>query len=1191
MFLLDDGGLVLSPSDLTHAATCEFAVVRALDARLGRAPAVQLEADAMLARVSTLGQVHEQQVLAGYGPRVVQIARPTWEHATERATLVEVQKRTLAALRSGAPVVYQAGFFDGTFSGWADFVVRQPDDRYAVHDTKLARSAKTTALVQLAAYADQLVRVGVPTADEVHLVLGDRKVSSHRLADLLPVYRDRRARLEALLAERRADDSPLRWRDERYAACGTCDVCAPEVAAHRDVLLVADMRKTQRARLADAGIETIDALAASTEPVDGLSGATLGKLRLQARLQVGPGGVTREVADGAPLAFEVVDPAAIVALPAPSAGDIFFDFEGDPLWTDDSVPADSPADWGLEYLFGVVEAPVGDADPGFVPFWAHDRVQERAALVAFVNYVQSRLARHPDLHVYHYAPYEKTALHRLAGRHGVYEEVIDQWAKDGLLVDLYATVRHSLRVGAASYSLKKLEPLYMGDHLRESDVTNAAASIVEYAEACAERDAGHDEEWQRRLGEIADYNEYDCVSTLRLRDFLLEQVGGSGSADDGAAGPGAGGGDKGDGAGPEVDELEVRLREGAAALRAVVPTDEATDEAAARERDAHALELLGACLAYHQRDDKPFWWAHFARFRDPVDEWSDARSTLLVTGPVDVVADWHVTPKAKRPRRELRLRGTLEPGSEIRAGAKPFVLYDAPPSFTTIPHNGLRGATGSEVLSVETVEDDDAPGGSWDVVTVRETIDATAEQGDDLPMGLTPGRPPVTDNIAAAIRELATTVASGLPRLPQHAALDILRRVPPRTRSGLPLPRPDGPQGTTEAITDAVLDLDHSYLAVQGPPGTGKTYTGGHVIAQLAMQGWRIGVVAQSHAVVANMLQSVIAAGFPPERIAKRNKDKDADLPWRPVPNDRDYGAFYASVTGGGYVVGGTTWDFVNAKRMPDEPFDLLVVDEAGQFALANVVAVSGIARNLMLLGDPQQLPQVSQGSHPFPVDRSALGWLADGHDTLPDELGYFLDRTWRMHPDLTAAVSRLSYEDRLTCVPQTADRDLDGITPGVRVLLVDHEGDAVSSAAEATVVVEQVRAVVGRRWRDPADGTDRPLTSADVLVVAPYNAQVSTVRKALDAAGLQGTRVGTVDKFQGQEAPVALLTTAASSPDDVPRGMEFLINRNRVNVAISRAQWCAIVVRSRTLTDYLPSRPEQLAELGAFLGLGTPPD
>ncbi|MEN0129593.1 MAG: TM0106 family RecB-like putative nuclease [Brevundimonas sp.] len=1161
MFLLDDGALVLSPSDLAHAAACEFAVVRALDARLGRGALVRLAADAMLERVARLGEAHEAQVLASYGPGVVQIERPGWERATDRAALEEVQQRTLAALRDGAPVVYQAGFFDGSFSGWADFLVRDDQGRYTVVDTKLARSAKTTALVQLAAYADQLVRAGIPTAESVQLVLGDRSTSSHRLADLLPVYRDRRARLEALLDERRADESPLLWRDERYAACGSCDVCAPEVAASRDVLLVAGMRKTQRARLAAAGIETIDQLARSSEPVPGLAAATLAALRLQARLQVGVGGATREVADDEPLAFQVIDTAAIAALPAPSSGDIFFDFEGDPLWADDSAAADASDRWGLEYLFGVVEAPVGGADPVFRPFWAHDRLQEKQALVDFVSYVQRRRAEHPDLHVYHYAPYERTALHRLAGRHGVAEEVLDEWAQSGVLVDLYATVRHSLRVGTGSYSLKKLEPLYMGEAGREGDVQNAAASIVEYAEACAERDAGHADEWQRRLEAIADYNEYDCVSTLRLRDWLLSH-GASAKPAESSPVPE-----------PEPDPLELELLAAAADVRRADP---------ARERDAHALELLGAALQYHRRDEKPFWWAHFARFRDPVDEWPDTRSTMLVDGPVEIVADWHLTGRAKRPRRELRLTGVLEPGSDLKVGAQPFALYDDPPGFAQVPNNALRGSTGTEVLGIELADEDS---GGRATITVRETRAPESDADARVPMALTPGHPPRTAPIAAAIRELATSVASGLPDLPDHPALDILRRIPPRTRSGLALPRPESADATPEAIAAAVLDLDRSYVAVQGPPGTGKTYTGGHVIAALAAQGWRIGVVAQSHAVISNMLQSVLDAGLAPDRIGKRGSSSTG--PWRAL-GDSDYAAFYAGDDG--LVVGGTAWDFVNARRLPAAPLDLIVVDEAGQFALADVVAVSGAARNLLLLGDPQQLPQVSQGTHPFPVDRSALGWLADGYDTLPDELGYFLDRTWRMHPALTRAVSRLSYEDRLTCVPRTADRDLDGVAPGVHMVVVDHAGNAVSSPEEAAVVVQQVAAVVGRRWRDPSNGTDRPLTSEDVLVVAPYNAQVATVRRALDSAGLGGARVGTVDKFQGQEAPVAVLTTAASSPDDVPRGMEFLLNRNRLNVAVSRAQWCAIVVHSRALTDYLPTHPDQLAELGGFLGLGDEP-
>jgi superfamily I DNA and/or RNA helicase len=267
------------------------------------------------------------------------------------------------------------------------------------------------------------------------------------------------------------------------------------------------------------------------------------------------------------------------------------------------------------------------------------------------------------------------------------------------------------------------------------------------------------------------------------------------------------------------------------------------------------------------------------------------------------------------------------------------------------------------------------------------------------------------------------------------------------------------------------------------------------------------------------------------------------------------------------------------------------VIDEAGQFALADTVAVSVAARNLLLLGDPQQLPQVTQGTHPEPVDRSALGWLTDGHDTLPDELGYFLARSWRMHPALCAAVSQLSYDGRLTSVDAAAARSLAGIDPGVHCVRVEHTGNAVSSVEEADAVVRLALDVIGRRWHDPrrdapALAIDRPLEPGDVMVVAAYNAQVWTVRRALDAAGLRAVRVGTVDKFQGQEAPVVLLSMAASSPDDVPRGMEFLLDRNRINVAVSRGQWCAVVVRSTALTDYLPTTPDGLEELGAFIGL-----
>jgi len=576
MFLLDDGAIVHSASDLTAAATCEYAVLRVLDARLGRAEPVEAAVDAMLARAAVLGGAHEQRVLGrlrdehgpwdpSAGTGVVEIERPTGRLARDRFALEAAHQETLSALRAGADVVYQAGFFDGRFSGWADFLVRdreaEGEPYYAVYDAKLARHATIPALLQLAAYGDHLRADGVRVTPDVHLILGDRTVTSHRLDDLVPVYREREDRLLAILATHAADDAPARWGDERFRACGRCDVCSPEVERTRDVLLVAGLRSTQRARLHDDGITTIDELAASAGPVAGIGAATLTTLRAQARLQVlqSPPGVQAPAPHDGPttesggagaaparVEFELFAPAVVGTLPLPDAGDIFFDFEGDPLWAE----PDSTV-WGLEYLFGVVEAPVTpDAAPVFRPFWAHDRAQEKQALVDFLDYVAARLAVHPDLHIYHYAPYEKTALQRLAGRHGVGEDAVDDLLRSGVLVDLYATVRASLRTGQRSYSIKKLEPLYMDTARDEGGVTTAGDSIVEYADACALRDAGDLVGWAQRLDLIAAYNEYDCVSTLRLRDWLLARAAEQGVTPRAAVPPGVPGDDD---AGPAAD--------------------------------------------------------------------------------------------------------------------------------------------------------------------------------------------------------------------------------------------------------------------------------------------------------------------------------------------------------------------------------------------------------------------------------------------------------------------------------------------------------------------------------------------------------------------------------------------------------------------------------------------------------------
>ncbi|TFD54704.1 TM0106 family RecB-like putative nuclease [Cryobacterium frigoriphilum] len=1148
MFLLDPTTVVYSASDLSAAATCEWASMRRLDAKLGRIPATAEPADAMLQRTAVLGDVHEHRMLERLrgSHNVVEIERPTISEIATAAAQSE------AALRAGADVVFQAAFFDGRFLGYADFIIRssKPGENpiYEVYDTKLARRAKITALLQLAAYSEQLQKIGVSTGENVHLVLGDGRTSTHRLRDIFPVYRTRRARLERLIDERLAEDTATPWGDLRYAACGRCALCEEQVQQHRDVLLVANLRLSQRLRLRAAGVVTIEQLADTTGVVPGISAVTLATLSQQAALQVASPA-------GRP-GWRVIQPEALAALPEPDAGDIFFDFEGDPLYQEGADTPDSATVWGLDYLFGLVEE-----DDTFRPFWAHTHAEERQALIDFLAYVAERRARYPNLHIYHYAPYERTHLLMLAARHGVGEEAVDDLLRDNVLVDLYPVVRQGLRIGSRSYSLKKLEPLYMGADEREG-VANAADSIAEYARASTLAASGQADAAAEVLGDIARYNAYDCRSTLRLRDWLLVRA---------AENPVT--------SLPASTELDLApiVREPdpvyleLEALLATVPRLERTN-------DQTALALASAAIDYHRREQKSFWWDHFNRLASPVEDWADTRDVLVIdSATVDV--GWHREGRQLLDRRVLRITGTLAPGSSLKIGSQPFLVYGLPyPPITGSRTPGARTAHNKATV-VDVIDDS--------VYLIEEQLERGAPNHDAVPMALTPGTPPPAGTQVDAIAEWGRAVLDAQPQNLPTAAFDILRRCPPRV----------GPAGTAaltaviddnvqSAIRDTLLALGDSYLAVQGPPGTGKTYVGSRVIADLVVNhGWNIGVVAQSHAAVENMLRAVIMAGaelgLGPERVGKKAKggDEKKPVPWTAL-DTKTFARFTHQA--GGFVVGGTAWDFSNTNRIARGSLDLLVIDEAGQFSLASTIAAAVATRRLLLLGDPQQLPQVSQGTHPEPVDESALGWLSAGHRVLPPEFGYFLATSWRMHPDVCAPVSALSYDGQLRSHAST--RSLDGVVPGLHAVPVVHSGNSTSSAEEAAAVVQIVRGVLGRPWTS-AEVTE-PLRADNVIVVAPYNAQVELLRQHLRAAGFDGVPVGTVDKFQGKEAMVAIVSLAASSAEEVPRGLEFLLLANRLNVAISRAQWAAFLVYSPAITDTLPTSVEGLTQLSAFITL-----
>ncbi|WP_462187397.1 MULTISPECIES: TM0106 family RecB-like putative nuclease [unclassified Frankia] len=1156
------------------------------------------------------GEAHERRWLEHLrrcfgADGVVAIERP----APTLAALAQAHERTRQALAAGVPVVYQGALFDGAFQGRPDFLIAAHLDpitgvstgpavagRYEPYDAKLARHASPGAVLQLAAYAAALPSVGVPVPRFMHLLHPAQRatapapapapgvVRTFRVDDVVPMVGHARSRLADRLAVAPVVPEPS-WAEPR-SACATCAFsahCTRGRAEARDLSLVAGLRGDQRRVLRAAGITAVEELAAARDdqrPAT-MSPATFAGLRLQAELQAAQD-ATRTADDPVgTVTVRMTGPEGLAALPAPDPGDIYFDMEGDPYALDAA---------GLEYLFGAVTLADGEV---FRAFWAHDRAGERQAFERFVDWATERLRAHPGAHIYHYAPYEPNALRRLAARHGTRERQVDDLLAGHRLVDLYAVVRRSLRISQPSYSIKYLEPLFLPG-ARQAEVKNAIDSIVAYESFLAHRAAGELAAADRVLAQIADYNRIDCVSTQRLHRWLLglrEADGGTPRIDLAAPTSTASGTDPVDPADADADDALVDT------LVAALPDDSAdwTD-------DERARALLAAAVGYHRRENKPAWWSYFAALtadRATLESADDCAVPVSWT----VVEDW-VEPAGRRRRSRRLLQARVDPDRPhpFDRGEAVRLLYPGPP--------GAEGVTTDAV--VERAEPHR--------LLLRESV-APDDVARRPPLAVLPGSPVRPEPKPAAIRDLARRTADALPDLPADPALDLLRRRPPRLigRGDLPAPgEHDGDQ--IAAVLAAVSALDGSYLAVQGPPGAGKTYLAGRLIRHLVEQGRTVGVCSTSHKAIENAM--LAATGQPPadpnpadaraadtgaaDTGAADARAADAVPAWRPAvpaakkqrsgakpvqaapgiflpwdgPRDLRALAAWRREHPEGHLVGDTAWAFANPVLRGD-PFDVLIIDEAGQFALADTLAVAGAARNLVLLGDPQQLPQVVAGLHPDGADASALSHLLGDAEVIPPEFGYFLDRTRRLHPAVCAPVSALAYRGLLHAHPVAGTRAVAGVPAGLYLHDVEHHDNGTRSDEEVAVIRDIVRHLLGRTLVD--GGPPRPLLGSDLLVVAPYNRQVRAVEHALGKAGLPGVRVGTVDRFQGQEAAVVIISLTTSSSAQAPRGLDFLLSRNRLNVAISRAQVAAALVMSPALLD---SSPRSVAELQLLAGL-----
>lgn len=740
------------------------------------------------------------------------------------------------------------------------------------------------------------------------------------------------------------------------------------------------------------------------------------------------------------------------------------------------------------------------------------------------------------MHIYHYAPYEVTAMKRLMGKYGTREAEVDDLLRNGVFIDLYRVVRQGMLIGASSYSLKIVEKLYLP--ARDGEVQNAAASIVFYADWI---ESGEPDSWQNSpiLRKIRDYNEVDCVSTWQLTEWLRAQ-----QAQHGISYV----------SGADLSAEPTPARE-EAAERAMVRMDLASrilNNLPPEGEDKVLGEMIAYFIEFHRRDNKPMWWEHFERTAKTEDELYDdigCLAGLKLMGPPVPEKRSLVATYRFDPQQETKINGKSQVMIAHSTDVKPTVA-----SFD--PNRGII-----------------------ELKMSKATLDSKLDGSFPPGLSLLPNEHVSAKLIEEALLDLAKSWEGG-GDIPSCLRRLLLRQRP--ELHGLPAETP------LSDLQKSVPAMRGSTLAIQGPPGTGKTYTGSRLIKQLIESGKRVGITSNSHKAIINLIEGIHKAGGDLRGSVYSSSSEDPIL--AAIPDIQVVDSKYAFGAYRGGIIAGTAWLFSRPEFASE--LDYLFVDEAGQVSLANVAAMSQATNNLILLGDQNQLPMPTQGTHPGESGLSSLVYLLRGHTVVPPDLGVFLGTTYRLHPDVCHFISESFYEGKLQSAPAASNHKLllpanpgtVALESGILFHPVPHTGNTQASHEEVAAILKILDSLLGRTFTD-SKGDSRPLALEDILFVAPYNMQVRHLEKTLP----NGAKVGSVDRFQGQEAPVVIFSLCSSAGEFGNRGLSFILDRNRLNVALSRAQALAIVVGDPHIASTPASSIKELALLNTFCRLTKP--
>ena len=1053
-------------------------------------------------------------------------------------------EKTKEAIKKGYDLIHKAHFKHKGWVGEIDFLILDKDKktkngkcRYEVYDTKLSSIPQTDHITQISLYSEWIAtQQDNELPDFMYLILGikdkekkntklriDEEVKQYKTLNYQLYFQKNNANYIKFLENDKKDIEPNRC--SFCAMCEWSDVC-DKIWLEKDHLnQIAKIRKDQIIKIKKHGVKTLSEFAKikKTEKIKDLNSIILNKHLSQAELLI----KFKETKIPQFKTLPLENERGFNKIPKSSPHDLFFDIEGlDKILNSEESEQDKQA---LEYLFGIYDH--DNKKEPYKYFWAHNQDEEKEKFVELLDFIDKHLKKFPDAHIYHYNHYEKTALTKLMSKHDTHLEQVNDLLRYGKLVDLYAVVNQGIQVSEREYSLKNLEKFY--EYKRKGEIKKANDSTDKYLDWI---ETGE----EKLLDEIKLYNREDCESTYFLREWLSEIK-------------------------PKDSFYAVKKEPEVREKKWEKENEELKKLIEENCKDKKIKQILKDILGFHNREEMIYWQSIFNRAARKSDE--------------DLIDDSECIGFMEKVNEGFGKDGK---GKTIKVFNYKFSKQDfkvqEKDSVINATDGNLETYSVGKILSIDESKKDE------------NTIEISSSK--DLPQILSIAKGEFYNHkiIIDAIRRFITSVINGEKKY--KATYEFLKKSYPKIKNIK--------EGETiikggnflEESFKAVESMDNSYLYFQGPPGVGKTHTAAHIIIELIKKSKKIGITANSHKVIFNLLTKIEElskddfsfngyhkSGSTPDKrfndgkfIKNISDTKKMDLEFESLDAD---------------LFSGTAWCF--SRPACDEKLDYLFIDEAGQLTTADVLAISLSAKNIVIIGDQMQLSSPISAVHPGDSGQSLPEYLLEGNDTISSNKGIFIDKSRRLHPKLRQFVSENFYDERLKNFDFTKKRKIifsnkkDSL-PETGIVMIDANHREVcrqKSEEEGKLVKKYYNELIGSTFLDERNNK-KIMNEEDILVVAPYNVQVNYLKSILP----KGAKIGTIDKFQGQQAPATIISMTTSDPESLPRNVDFFFSRNRLNVAISRSQCLSIIIMNKKILEIACKKIKHIHLVNTFMKL-----